>query len=85
MTVPKGYSEEYGGSYITRDMCLVVFGVDNVRRLRDTDFDTAPLGESDWDEEAEGVPPKFIHFVRPVTQLEKVYLIENCKLAQISR
>ena len=66
-----------------RDMCLVVFGVDNVRRLSDTDFDTAPLAESDWDEEA-GVQPKFNHIVRPITQLEKAYPIENCKLAQIS-
>ena len=68
-----------------RDVCLTIFGVDDVRRLHDTDFDTAPLTEKDWDEEHDNVPQHLDYILVPITRLEKVYLVENCKLAQISR
>jgi hypothetical protein len=65
-----------------RDILLAVSGLDNVRRLHDRDCDTAALTEADWGEEA--IPEQFKHIIPPITRLQKIYLIENCKLACIS-
>jgi Fungal specific transcription factor domain len=65
-----------------RDNILVISGHENLQRIRDSDFDTSPLEISDFeDENAEdrlkSVLPEF-----PL--LQKIYLVEACKLSVIS-
>lgn len=66
-----------------RDALLVVNGLDNLRRLHDCDFDTAELIEADWEEET--IPVQYQHILPPFTDLQKIFLIESCKLSHISR
>ena len=66
-----------------RDILLVISGCDNARRINDGDFDTVELSEDDWEDES--VPPRFAQLVHPITQLQKSYLIQNCKLSRISK
>lgn len=64
-----------------RDLLLAVSGLNNVRRLNDSDFDTTDLTEDDREEEL--IPERFGHILSPVTPLHKIYLVENSKLARI--
>ncbi|KIV92256.1 hypothetical protein PV10_06713 [Exophiala mesophila] len=66
-----------------RDVILAVTGLNNVRKLHDDDCDVSPLtvddlGEDTWDNEgdmggSEALPP--------ISELQKQYIIENCKLS----
>jgi len=64
-----------------RDALLVSNGLNNVRRIHDSDFDTAALDISDWEEET--IPDRFAHVLPSITTLQKVFLIESCKLSRI--
>lgn len=66
-----------------RDALLVVNGLDNLRRLHDGDFDTPELTEADWNEEV--IPFEFKHILPETTRVQKLFLIESCKLSRISK
>jgi hypothetical protein len=65
-----------------RDILLTVSGLDNIRRLQDSDCDTAMLTEADWDERE--IPQRFQVLLPHLPRLQKTYVVENCKLSVIS-
>ncbi|KAL2832190.1 hypothetical protein BJY01DRAFT_254008 [Aspergillus pseudoustus] len=65
-----------------RDALLVFNGLDNLRRIHDTDFDTAELTLDDWDEES--VPAEFQDILPQVTNLQKHFLVASCGLSLTS-
>ena len=54
-----------------------------MRMLTNNICDTAPLREEDWDEEM--VPQQYEKILPPETLTQKLYFIENCKLAVIGK
>lgn len=66
-----------------RDILLAVAGLENVRRLNDDDCDTAELSMDDWEEE--DLPAKFQAVIERPSRLQNQYLIQNGKLANLSK
>ncbi|KIX09209.1 uncharacterized protein Z518_00288 [Rhinocladiella mackenziei CBS 650.93] len=66
-----------------RDTLLTISGIDNLRRFNDRYCDTAPLRESDMDEDGE-IPEEFRGVVYPVSLLHKMFMVEYSKLSTIS-
>ena len=65
-----------------RDALLVFNGLDNLRRIHDTDFDTLELTLEDWDNGT--IPEEFEDILQPVTKLQKSFLVASCQLSLIS-
>ncbi|EXJ66163.1 uncharacterized protein A1O5_10779 [Cladophialophora psammophila CBS 110553] len=59
-----------------RDALLVSSGLDNARRIHDSDFDTSELELSDWPEE--NITEDVADVLRPISRLQKLFLIESC-------
>ncbi|EXJ74998.1 uncharacterized protein A1O5_01694 [Cladophialophora psammophila CBS 110553] len=66
-----------------RDTLLTISGVDNLRRFNDRYCDTAPLTESDWEEDTE-IPVQFRDILCPIPRLQKLFMVEYSKLSIIS-
>lgn len=67
-----------------RDTLLAISGIDNLRRFNERYCDTAPLTESDWEEDGE-IPDEFRDVLRPVTLLQKLFMVEYSKISIISK
>jgi hypothetical protein len=65
----------------TWDVFLSITGWRNMRMLDCSDCDADPPTEDDWDEGP--IPDQFSHVLTPTTKAQKLYLIENFKLAAI--
>ncbi|KAL2703936.1 hypothetical protein AAEP93_005007 [Penicillium crustosum] len=65
-----------------RDALLVFNGLDNLRRIHDTDFDTLELTLEDWDNGT--IPEEFEDILQPVTKLHKSFLVASCQLSLIT-
>lgn len=66
-----------------RDTLMAVSGIDNLRRFDDRYCDTAPLTESDCEEDVE-IPPACSDILQPMPRLQKVFMVEYSKLSTIS-
>lgn len=66
----------------SRDVLMVVSGLSNLRKFDDRFCDTVALTEDDWPDQ--DVPEELSSVLSASTRLQKVYLLENCKLARIS-
>lgn len=66
-----------------RDALLVFNGLDNLRRIHETDFDTSALTLDDWDEEE--IPTELKDILPPITRLQKSFLVASCKLSLTSK
>ncbi|OQV06035.1 Fungal specific transcription factor domain-containing protein isoform 1 [Cladophialophora immunda] len=67
-----------------RDTLLTISGIDNLKRFDERYCDTAPLEESDWEEEGE-VPPEFRNVLPPITRVQKAFMVEYSKLSIVSK
>lgn len=56
-------------------------GFENLRRISDEETNTAPLRETDWVDEV--LKDEWLDVLPPITRIEKLFFIENCKLAQL--
>ncbi|KAM5347461.1 hypothetical protein ACJ41O_010466 [Fusarium nematophilum] len=65
-----------------RDVLMAVSGLSNLRNFDDRFCDSALLTEDDWADDA--VPPELAPVLSGDTRLQKVYMIENCKLSVTS-
>jgi hypothetical protein len=65
-----------------RDALLVFNGLDNLRRIHESDFESSELTLSDWDDEE--VPVEFRDILPQVTKLQKRFLIASCGLSLTS-
>ena len=66
-----------------KDVLMAVAGRANVRRLNDYHCDVPELTEDDW--ENEGDLGHFGRILSPITDLQKLYLVQNTRLSQICR
>lgn len=66
-----------------RDTLLAISGIDNLRRFNDRYCDTLVLTIDDMDE-SEQVPQQFRHILSPLTNLQKLFMVEKSKLSIIS-
>ncbi|KAH6668275.1 fungal-specific transcription factor domain-containing protein [Halenospora varia] len=66
-----------------RDVVCVVSGLENVRRISVEDCDTKPLTEEDWGDENGRVLQRYEHLLPTISRVQKLHLIEMCKLAII--
>jgi hypothetical protein len=66
-----------------RDVLLVVAGHENLRRIRDSDFDTSALETSDFEDQP--IEERFKYMLSPYPHIQKVYMVEACKLSLISK
>lgn len=66
-----------------RDALLVFNGLDNLRRIHETDFDTSALTLDDWD--VEEIPTELNDLLPPITKLQKSFLVASCKLSLTSK
>lgn len=66
-----------------RDKTLVVSGLQNLQRIHDSDFDTAPLNMADFEpEDDDGL----VHSVlSKSTNIHKLYLVHACQTAVMSK
>lgn len=67
----------------SRNVLLSTLGLENLQILHHNDYDTIPLQEDDWDEEK--VPEHYEYILSAITQVQKLYLIEQCKLSIIGK
>ncbi|RFU28806.1 hypothetical protein B7463_g7554, partial [Scytalidium lignicola] len=65
----------------SRGVLLLTFGLENMQILHNSDSDTDLLVESDWDEKE--IPNQYTYLISSVTRAQKLYIIENSKLASI--
>lgn len=61
---------------------MVVSGLSNLRNFDARFCDSALLTEDDWDDDS--VPPEFASVISGNTKIQRVYMIENCKLSVTS-
>ncbi|KPM36019.1 hypothetical protein AK830_g10553 [Neonectria ditissima] len=64
-----------------RDVLLSFFGAHSMRLLSGRDNDVAPLTRDDWEDE--DTPEACSHLLLPITEGQKLYIIEFSKLAVI--
>jgi hypothetical protein len=65
----------------TWDVLLSLNGMNTMRRFHDADSDVPHLVEDDWEDER---LPDGQTMLLPIARLEKLYLIQNCKLSLLS-
>jgi hypothetical protein len=66
-----------------RDSVVTLSGHDNVRKIHDSDFDTTELTEDDWPVEI--IPAQLEHIIPPSVPLQKIFVVQNCKLSRICK
>lgn len=67
----------------SRDVLLSFMGHLNMRMLSSNACETPLLAEDEWDEEV--VPAKYKAILVPITPQQRLYFLENCKLAVIGK
>ncbi|KAJ9637388.1 hypothetical protein H2204_004812 [Knufia peltigerae] len=66
-----------------RDTLLAISGIDNLRRFNERYCDTAPLRESDWEDDDE-IPADLQDILELVSPLQKLFMVEYSKVSIIS-
>lgn len=64
-----------------RDVLLSFSGLENMRMLDDHECDIPPIVVDDWEDEI--IPERHASILSPVTEQQKLYFVEYCKLAAL--